>query len=73
MNFALLAEPIDYQLTVHYNNYGGVFTEDFNYVIGMMNVEHVQKHKCVMYNLINYYGVEKIQFWIETFILKVAV
>lgn len=68
--FALLLEPIDYQLTVHYNNYDhcfgkGSFYKDLEWInqIGVHNTTRTQAH---MSNLILTYGYDRIIYFMDT-------
>lgn len=68
--FALIKQPLDYQLTIHYNNYMSDFSKDYEYMASYMDDEVVQKECPVMYNLICHYGSDKIKTWLNTFIIR---
>ncbi len=68
--FALSLEPIDYQLTVHYNNYEscygkGAFVRELEWVnhIGLNNIIQSQAH---ISNLILTYGYDRIVKFLDT-------
>jgi len=64
MRFALADEPVDYQITVHYNNYiahyGAYFLDHLEYVNTYMARESVCKQFPLMHGFIITYGYDKL-------------
>jgi len=70
-------EPIDIQLTVHYNNYNTVdgknFIRDFDAVVRYMNTFFempLPRSYGAMVGFINHYGKESIEFFLTTFQMR---
>lgn len=78
MRFALAQDPVDYQITVHYNNYiahfGNMFKDHMDYVsvYAEKHEELVAKEFPVMYGLLQHYGYAKLNEWVKEFIMVAA-
>lgn len=71
MRFALSREPMDYQLSVHFNNYEqaygvGSFNRDFSVV--MSNPGGLGRAYGAMKNFITHYGKNKIKLFLSDII-----
>lgn len=79
MHFALANEPVDYQLTVHYNNYIAHYNRDsflahLEYVNKYIKGTIAPKEFPLMYGLIMTYGYNKImQFHINCVAVDTAI
>ena len=70
----LTDDPIDYQLTVHRNNYNyfngdGSFERDYKLLHIHQHKQHYQKQYAIIYGLTAHYGSDKINSFIDECIL----
>lgn len=68
--FKLSLQPVDYQLTVHYNNYRehygqGAFETHLGLLKKNPEILSLQREYALMYGLIGHYGYHKVMSFIN--------